>query len=176
MMRRIGLCVVVLLVGAGWVWAQEAEKKAEAKPIAVLGWLLGRVWTADASKMGNGMQRIETRYEWSDNDAYIRFTTHFVFDKGTAKTYDGNLFWDAEKKSLAMWYMAADNSIMQGPMRWDGSVLSAEFRATDFEGKMADLKVEVTRKTNDKYVWALSEKDGTSWKPLASLEYVRMAQ
>ena len=38
------------------------------------------------------------------------------------------------------------------------------------------MKVDVTRKTNDKYVWALSEEDGARWKALASLEYVRMVQ
>ena len=175
-MRRIGLGLAVLLALAGLGSPQEASKKAEAKPISVLGWLVGGVWTADASKIGNGMQRIETRYQWSDNDAYLRFTTHFVFDKGTAKTYDGNLFWDAEKKELAMWYMAADGSVIQGPMQWEGSVLSAEFRAPDFEGKIGDMRVDVTRKTNDKYVWALSQKDGAGWKPLASLEYARLAQ
>ena len=175
-MRRIGLCVVALLMGAGLVWSQGAEKKAEAKPASVLGWLVGGVWTADASKMGNGMQRIETRYQWSDNDAYLRFTTHFVLDTKTMKRYDGNFYWDPEKNELTMWYMASDGSVMQGPMRWDGTVLNIVFRAKDFEGQMADLQVEVTRKTNDKYVWTLSEKDGTGWKSLASLEYVRMGQ
>ncbi len=175
-MRRIGLSFVALLMVAGLGWSQEAEKKAEAKPIAGLSWLVGGVWTADASKMGNGMQRIETRYQWSDNDAYIRFTTHFVLDTKTVKRYDGNFYWDVEKKELAMWYMASDGSVMQGPMRWDGTVLSITFRAEDFEGKMAEMKVDVTRKTNDKYVWALSEKDGAGRKALASLEYVRMAQ
>jgi hypothetical protein len=166
----------MLVVGMAAVGAlaQEAPKKAEPKPIGVLGWLVGGAWTADASKMGNGMQRIETRYQWADNGAYLRFTTHFVFDEGTAKQYDGSLFWDPEKKKLAMWYMSADGSVMQGPMTWEGDVLSARFAAPDFEGRIADLKVEVTRKTNDKYVWALFEKDDNGWKPLALLEYNRL--
>jgi hypothetical protein len=41
---------------------------AKAKPISDLSWLVGGVWTADASKMGAGMKRIETRYVWSDNN------------------------------------------------------------------------------------------------------------
>jgi len=175
MMKRIVLRLTFLLVGAGLGWPQDGPKKTDTKPISVLSWMVGGTWTADASKMGNGMQRIETRYQWSDNNAYLRFTTHFVFDKGTTKQYDGNMFWDPDKKELAVWYMAADNSVMQGPMEWDGRVLSANFRAADFEGKMADLRVEVTVKTNDKYVWAMSEKEGDGWKPLAALEYVRMA-
>src|SRR5450759_4584448 len=76
-----------------------------AKPISKLAWLVGGVWTADASAMGNGMQRIETRYQWSDNSAYIRFTTHFVTDKADLRTYDGNFFWNPDKETLAMWYM-----------------------------------------------------------------------
>jgi hypothetical protein len=64
--------------------------------------------------------------------------------------------------------------VMQGPMTWEGDVLAAKFKAPNFEGKVADLKVEVTRKTNDKYVWALFEKDGNGWKQLALLEYNRL--
>ena len=92
--------------------AVDAKKKA----ISDLAWLVGGVWTADASKMGDGMKRIETRYVWSDNDAFIRFTTHFVSDKGTAKTYDGNFFWEPQKSELAMWYMDYANEIIQGPI------------------------------------------------------------
>jgi len=168
-----GLVMIVMLVRVGVGRAQEGAKKAEAKPIGVLAWMVGGAWTADTTKMGNGMQRIETRYVWSDNDAYLRFTTHFVFDKGTVKRYDGNMYWDTEKKELAMWYMASDGLVMQGPMRWQGDVLSATFRAPDFENKMADMKVEVTRETNALYTWALFEKEGDNWKPLANLEYVR---
>lgn len=107
-MKRIALLMIVLCVGAGLGWGQAGEKKPEAaKPIAPLSWLVGGTWTADASKMGPGMKQIETRYRWSDNGAYIQFNTHFVFDKGTAKAYDGNFFWNPDQKSLAMWYMDA---------------------------------------------------------------------
>src|SRR5271154_5197518 len=99
-----------------------ANQSPAAKPIDALSWVIGGVWTADASKMGPGMQRIETRYQWSDNKAYIRFNTHFVFDKGTAKTYDGNFFWNPAQKSLAMWYMDARNSITESPVVIDGDV------------------------------------------------------
>ena len=73
-----------------------------------------------------------------------------------------------------MWYMASDGSVMQGPVMWENGVLGAKFKAPDFEGKIADLKVEMTRRTNDKYVWTLFEKESDGWKPLASLEYNRM--
>ena len=158
--------------GAAAAHAQAAEKKA--KPIAGVEWLIGGVWTADASKMGDGMKRIETRYVWSDNNAFVRFTTHFVSDKGTAKTYDGNFFFDPEKAGLAMWYMDYANTIIQGPIAIDGETTKFSFRAKDFEGKTADMEVNVVRKTNDKYQWTLAEKSGDSWKQLATLEYVRV--
>ncbi len=41
---------------------------------------------------------------------------------------------------------------------------------------MSDLRVTVTRKTNDDYRWALSEKQGDGWKELAALEYLRVAR
>jgi hypothetical protein len=149
---------------------------AKAKPISDLSWLVGGVWTADASKMGDGMKRIETRYVWSDNNAFIRFTTHFVSDKGTAKTYDGNFFWEPEKSQLAMWYMDYANAIIQGPIAIDGETTKFSFRAKDFEGKVTDMQVKVIKKTNDKYQWVLEEKSGDTWKPLAALEYVRTAE
>jgi len=154
----------------------ESAVDAKSKPISDLSWLVGGVWTADASKMGDGMKRIETRYVWSDNNAFIRFTTHFVSDKGTAKTYDGYFFWEPAKSQLAMWYMDYANEIIQGPIAISGEATKFSFRATDFEGKPADMQVELLKKSNDKYQWTLGEKVGDSWKQLATLEYVRTAE
>lgn len=157
-------------------WGQDPAKiTTPANPIAALGWLVGGVWTADGTKVAPGMLCIETRYQWSDNGAYIRFTTHFVRDKGTLRNYDGSFFWDPERASLAMWYMDARNSITQGPVQIYGEVMQMTFRATDFEGKPADLRVKVTRKTNDDYNWLLEEKQPDGWKQLATLEYLRLA-
>jgi len=64
--------------------------------------------------------------------------------------------------------MASEGLVMQGPMKWERYVLSAKFRAPHFENNMADMKVEVTRKTNDKYICALFEKEGDNWRPLAT--------
>jgi hypothetical protein len=96
-------------------------------------------------------------------------------DKGTFKNYDGSFFWDPERASLAMWYMDAQNSITQGPVLFEGDTMQMTFRAHDFEGKLADLRVKVTRKTNDDYNWLLEEKGPEGWKQLATLEYLRVA-
>ncbi|HEY6273865.1 MAG TPA: hypothetical protein VIX19_17940 [Terriglobales bacterium] len=158
--------------------AQNAAKSATgaraAKPIAALSWLVGGVWTADGSKVAPGLQRIETRYVWSDNGAFIRFNTHFVVDKGPIPTYDGSFFWDPEQSTLAMWYMDTRNSITQGPVKVDGETTEMSFHGNDFEGKPADLRVKVIRKTNDHYTWQLEEKVPQGWKQLASLEYLRL--
>jgi hypothetical protein len=159
--------------------AQDAAGPAKsvdtAKPIASLSWLVGGVWTADATKLGPGMLRIETRYQWADNQAYIRFNTHFVFDKGAQHNYDGNFFWNPSDKTLAVWYMDAQNSITQGPVKLNDNDIIISFRGEDFEGKTADLRVIVTRKNNDNYHWALQEMKGGAWKDLAGLEYLRVA-
>jgi hypothetical protein len=143
------------------------------KPITTLSWLVGGVWIADASKFGNGMQRIETRYRWSDNGSYIRFTTHFITDKAELKTYDGHFFWSPAKKTLELWYMDASNAITEGPVTWDGDLMQVVFRGPDFQGTVADLRVDVLRKTNDLYHWSVSEKQGELWKELGSFDYVR---
>jgi len=174
-MKRVMVCLALLAVSALRLDAQAVEKKTEAaKPISALAWLVGGVWTADATKLGPGMQRIETRYQWSDNNAFIRFTTHFVSDKGTAHRYDGNFFWNPEQSSLAMWYMSHANEITQGPVVMDGDTMKISFRAEDFEGKVADMLVSVVRKTSDRYQWVLEEKQASGMKQLAALEYVRM--
>jgi hypothetical protein len=175
-MKRATMCLAVLFLAATLGWGQGETKKPEAaKPISALSWLVGGVWTADASKMAPGMQRIETRYQWSDNNAYIRFNTHFVFEKGTAKNYDGNFFWNPAQNTLAMWYMDARNGITEGPVEVKGDVMTMSFRGPDFEGKVADLQVSVTRKTNDDYRWSVQEKQGDVWKEVAALEYLRFA-
>jgi hypothetical protein len=175
-MKKASFVFAMLLTALLSAWGQEAAKSpASPKPIASLAWLVGGVWTANGSKMAPGMLRIETRYQWSDNDAYIRFTTHFVHEKGTLRNYDGNFFWDPGRSSLALWYMDARNSITECPVQIEGEVMQMTFRAYDFEGKMADLRVKVTRKTNDDYNWLLEEKQPDGWKQLATLEYLRSA-
>jgi hypothetical protein len=193
-MMRAVLQIVALLFATVLGWAQSPEKAqteqtptqktapqagapakaAEAvKPISALGWLVGGVWTADATKLGPGMLRIETRYQWSDNNAFIRFNTHFVSEKGPAHTYDGNFFWNPAQKTLAVWYMDAHNGITEGPVQVEGNSTKIRFRGEDFEGQMADLRVVVNRKTNDDYTWTLQEMKEGEWQDLAALEYLR---
>jgi len=148
---------------------------APAKPVDPLAWLVGGVWKADASQLGPGMKRIETRYEWSDNGAYLHFTTHFIFDKGTLKNYDGSFFWEPDSKSLAMWYVDRAGNITKGPVQWSGDRIRINWHGPDFDGNPADLQVDVTRKTNDLYHWAASEKVNGEWKEMAALDYTRDA-
>lgn len=174
-MKRATALLSILMMTAVVAWTNEPVQQPETKPIKALAWLVGGVWTADSSGMGRGLQRIETRYQWSDNHAYVRFTTHFVFDKGTARTYDGNLFWNPEQKSLAMWYMNAQNEIVEGPMTIDGDTWTMTFRGASPDGKMADLRAEVTRKSPDLYHWLVREKQAGSWKEIMALDYRRVA-
>jgi hypothetical protein len=98
-------------------------------------------------------------------------------DKETMKTYDGNFFWDPAKSQLAMWYMDDGNEIIQGPITISGETTKFSFRApTDFEGHLADMQVELLRKSNNKYQWTLEQKSGESWTQAATLEYVRTAE
>jgi hypothetical protein len=174
-----GRAVLAALIVATTVPAEAQHAPAQPrsdKPIAALGWLVGGVWTADASKMGDGMKQIETRYQWADNSAFLRFTMHFVSDKATLKNYDGSFFWNPDQSTLAMWYMDARNSITQGPVTLDGDRMVMTFRSTNFEGQPADLRVTVTRRNNDGYNWLLEEtQPGAQWKRLATLDYRRMA-
>src|SRR6185312_8500754 len=76
-MKTAGIVALIFAAILSALGQEQARKSESAKPIASMAWLVGGVWTADASRLGPGMQRIETRYEWSYNNAFIRFTTHF---------------------------------------------------------------------------------------------------
>jgi hypothetical protein len=174
-MKTVGLFLLLVRLATAPILGQNTEKlPPKPKPIHALAWLVGGVWTADTSSAGHGLQRIETRYQWSDNNSFLRFTTHFVFDTGTARTYDGNLFWSPAQNSLAMWYMNADNEIIEGPMQVEGDRWTMRFRGTDPEGKMADLQAEVKRKSPDLYHWLVREKQADTWKEIMALDYHRI--
>jgi hypothetical protein len=65
-MRRL-IAAALVLCGCFSVARARAINATDANPISALAWLVGGVWTADASKLGPGMERIETRYQWADN-------------------------------------------------------------------------------------------------------------
>ena len=163
-MKKLLLAVVLGLTGL--CGAQQGAKME--KPIGAMGWLVGGAWTADA-----GQFKIETHYTWADNHAFVKFYTHFISEKGTQNRYDGNFYWDPEAKTIRMWYMDAENAIYQGPVTPSGDTTTFDFRGEDFEGKMSDLRVVLTKKTNDLYHWQLSEKGSEGWKELAGLDFKR---
>lgn len=173
-MYRAAMLLGLVVAAAPTARSQSPAKTESSKPIATMAWLVGGVWTADASSMAPGLT-IETRYSWSDNSAYIRFTTHFLTDKGTHKGYDGNFFWDAAQSTLGMWYMDGGSAITQSPVVVNGPAMVMRWRGPDFEGKPADLRVTVTRRSDDAYSWVAEEAaPGDQWKHLAALEYRRV--
>lgn len=175
-MRRMRLCLFVLMLAGTAVSAQiSSEKPPASLPVSPFAWLVGGVWTASAANLNSGVQRIETRYQWSETKNFVRFNTHFVTDKGIARAYDGNFFWSPSHKTIEVWYMDGNNEIVEGPVRVDGDVLTITFRTTNGEGQMADYRIDVTRMSHDRYHWSLKEKHGEAWADVLALEYVRSA-
>lgn len=173
-MRRMRLCLCALMLAGSAACAQTgSEKPPVSGPVSMLGWLVGGVWTATAANLGSGVQRIETRYQWSETKNFVRFNTHFVTDKGIARAYDGNFFWSPAQKTIEVWYMDGNNEIVEGPVRVEGDILTMTFRTTNGAGQMTDYRVDVTRKSNDRYSWSLKEKRGDTWADVLALEYLR---
>jgi hypothetical protein len=175
MHRSICAFFALWLACASFGAQQQSAKPKVGKPMDPLAWLVGGVWIADASMMGPNMVRIETRYKWSDNNAFIRFTTHFVRKDGTLNNYDGQFYWDIAANSFRMWYMSARGELTEGTVTADGDNFRFDFRGTNFEGKPADLRVMLLRKNNDLYTWQLQEKGSEGWKEMAKLDYARSA-
>jgi hypothetical protein len=175
MIRMIRVVGLLCMVGLSLCAQEPTPKNKIAKPMDPLAWLVGGVWTTDASKLGPEMVRIETRYTWSDNMAFIRFTTHFVMKASTLKNYDGQFFWSPASHSLRMWYMDARNELTEGSIAVDGDTFRFDFSGTNFEDKPAELRVLLLRKGNDLYTWQLQEKASEGWKEMAKLDYARSA-
>lgn len=180
--KKIFLVTIVLLaLPANFATAQASQDHltpagkpaAPANPITPFAWLVGGVWTADASKIAPGMLRIETQYTWSDNRRFLRFTTHFVSSSGTLNNYDGNLYWDPAEKSFHIWYQSASGEVTSAPVTLDGDRWQMDFAGTDFDDAPAQLRVVVDRKSPDLYHWSLSKQSGSTQQPLLGLDYAR---
>ena len=172
-LRVLAVAAACILLRSPGESQDKIAPPATPKPISQLRWLVGGVWTADASRLGHGMQRIETRYQWSDNDAYIRFTTHFVSDKEELKNYDGDFFWDSSTSSLAMWYMSHDGEITQGHVKVEGELTELNFASEDSTGQPGDFRVQLTRKNDNLYHWTLALHRNGTWNEVLGLDYVR---
>lgn len=159
--------VVVAAIALLWLTTGSAEA-AQPRPIQGLGWLVGGVWVATASSQDRS--RVETRYEWAPNGAFIRFSTTFVNKGRSFVNYSGNFFAASAEPDakLSMWYMDAHNEIVSGPVILAGSGWSSTFSDSG-----SNYRVQITRKTHDLYHWALSKEVGTSWKPQFGLDFVR---
>jgi hypothetical protein len=145
----------------------------DANPIDGMEWLVGGVWTAFGAQLGPHMKRIETRYQWSDNHSYIRFTSHFITDSADLHRYDGIFYWDKARSTLAMWYMDSDHDIVQGPMTIDGDQWAMSFHEQGDDGKDVAYRVDIHRESNNLYHWSLKQQTGTTWKELLALDYRR---
>jgi hypothetical protein len=153
--------------------ASRGLSQTAPNPIERMEWLVGGVWTATGAQLGP-LLRIETRYQWSDNHSYIRFTSHFVTDSADRHQYDGNFYWDKATSTLAMWYMDADHDVVQGPMTIDGDQWVMSFHEQDHSGHDVAYRVDIHRQSNDLYHWSLKRQTGETWKELLALDYRRV--
>lgn len=146
------------------------------RPIDQLGWLVGGVWSADASGLGGGLERIDTRYEWTPNGSFIRLTTNFVTKGVATPRYAGDLFYDPSADTLMMWYMDDRNSITRGPIKVDGSKFTLSFSGPgDVVGVSGSVQyvVEILRTTADSYQWTLFSDISNQQKKVFGLLYHR---
>jgi hypothetical protein len=169
--RTIFLTLLSVLLTGGQLGGQ--QKAASANPLNPLSWLVGGVWSAEATALGPGMLRIETRYRTSENRAFLRFTTHFISNSGNFKNYDGNLFYDPNLEILKIWYTDAAGAVTDGTIKVTGDHTRFSFSGLDFDDNPAELMVDMVRQFVDQYLWTLSEKIGGGSKQIARLTYVR---
>ena len=141
------------------------------RPIEQLSWLVGGIWIAQSGQ-GN-LQRIETRYQWSTNQAFYRFSTRFVLQSGPKDRYDGNIYYDPSANRLMIWYIDDAGVVVQGPIDVRGSNWSFTFTEPDGSGNPANYRVEVVKTSADRYTWSSYQQSGSTWNSLLSLTFVR---
>jgi hypothetical protein len=171
MIRHLLASVALVLTAVLSIGAAEP-----LRPIDQLSWLVGGVWSAQPPVSADGPQRIETRYEWTPNGGFIRFTTKFVMANGSNAGYAGDLFFDPADKTLRIWYMDEHNTTTQGPIIVDGDKWTVTFRDSgDFIGVSGpvDYRVDVVRTTPDTYQWTLFANVAQTWKKVFALVYQR---
>lgn len=153
-----------------------AGASAPVRPIDSLGWLVGGVWSADASALGGSVTRIDTRYEWTPNRSFIRFTTDFVSGSGVNPHYAGDLFYDPTGQSLMIWYMDETNAITSGHMSVDGKSWTISFQGdgnvVGVAGRV-DYTVDILRTSDNSYTWTLIADVDQSKKEVFALTYQR---
>lgn len=145
---------------------------AQTRPIDRFSWLVGGIWEADASSLGNGMKQIATRYQWSPNKAYIEFSTTFTSTKGSVVNYSGSLFQSTQGSAASpayeMWYMDARNAITDGPV----SPRSGDDWSLAFAQDSQNYRVDVMREARDRYRWMLYSQAGAEWSLVFALTFV----
>jgi hypothetical protein len=161
--------LALTLALSGYASAQPTER-----PIERFSWLVGGVWTADASTLGNDMQQIATRYQWAPNKTYISFFTTFTTKTTSFVNYSGNLYVQSDPANpgqpvYTMWYTNAENEVTQGVVALE----SGDNWSETFVSDRRQYRVDILREGKDSYRWILMSKSGAAWQRVISLEFVR---
>lgn len=166
-----------LFIALSWLPSTALAAPAQPQPLKQLDWLVGGVWTADASQLPGGLKRIETRYRYAADKCLIRFTTEFIAASGAAvNRYAGDVYYDAPSNRLEMWYISSENEITQGTIALNGDGWQFAFESPGaIVGKngLVNFHTDVLHPSADAYQWKLSAEDGSAWKPVFALTYVR---
>ena len=180
-MRRTGKAFILALAACACIGATRPPTPAPVptliapvfSPIDQMSWLVGGLWVAQTDQ-GN-IHRIETRYEWTANHAFIRFSTRFVLGSGPQDRYDGNIFYDPDSKHLMMWYIDNLGAVTHGPIELRGALWAFTFSQPDANGHPVNFRVEVNKTANDRYTWNAFQQSGASWDAFLSLNFIRQA-
>ena len=141
--------------------------------LAPIAWLIGGTWSATTSRLP-GTLRIDTIYSLASNGAFLRFTTGYIGEHDAVPTDDGNLSYDPATKIFAIWYIDRRGAIVQGPVDVDRNITIMLFEANDpRDGRPGQMRVVMTRHTNNFYTWALYNLTRDPVKPIYSLDYHR---
>jgi len=183
-MRRLliapALAVMFCVAPASAESPTAAPSASPVQPLDRLQWLVGGVWTADASKLGGGMSRIETRYESVADGNLIRFTTAFIdAHENVVNRYAGNFYVDPATARIKTWYLSSKNEITHGDVAIDPATVTLLITEAPEPDAPPQYRVVIAPENglgsdyHQVYVWKLSARDGDAWKPMFGLTYAR---
>jgi hypothetical protein len=166
---------ISLALGLGLISDVFAADAAAPSPYAELASLVGGNWVAKfPPQKDTPPMRIEMQFAWNQNTQGVRFDSIWFTNDRPAPYASGMYAWNAEKKSLAIFYTDSNGSLTEGTVMIAGDVLVHELTITNKDGSIEHARVRLTKRGNDIFDDEIFRRQGEEWTKFVEIRYERV--